>query len=94
MAVSARPSWAPQSHRSEPSTSPVKHSEWSLTSGASHRPTSPWTKAIGSVPLRESEKTVASNVPMRVGRRALLRRRTRPFVAGSLSMGIRDGDQN
>jgi hypothetical protein len=37
---------------------------------------------------------VASNVPMRVGRRAVLRRRTRPFVAGSLSMRMRDDDQN
>src|ERR687888_2272858 len=41
---------------------------------------------MGSVPSRVSEKTTASNFPIRVGRLALDRRRTRAFVVDFLSM--------
>jgi hypothetical protein len=46
------------------------------------------------VPLRESQKATASNVPMRVGRRALLSRLTRPFAVGLISLGMRVCDQS
>ena len=41
-------SWSPQSQRSESSTSPVKHDEWTRTSGAGTEVRSPHTMATGS----------------------------------------------
>ena len=41
----ARWIWEPQSHRSEPNTSPVRHSEWTRTSTFSFPSTVPLTRA-------------------------------------------------
>src|SRR3990172_9499763 len=46
MSFMAHLSWSPQSHLSEPNTSPVKHSEWTLTRTGSSGFISPLTSAM------------------------------------------------
>src|SRR5262245_39371066 len=84
IACRARSSWARQSQRSEPSTSPVKHCEWMRTSGASpRRSPSASTTAVSTRP--EPFPTARSNprawnTPQRVGMRAAATQRSVGFA--------------
>src|SRR6476620_9222433 len=63
-------SCTPQSHRSEPRTSPVRHSEWTRTRTPSASCTSPITSATYTNPDGRS-KACASKSPYGVGSRTV-----------------------
>src|SRR5438445_13403329 len=58
-------SWSPQSQRSEPSKSPVRHSEWRRTRTDSAPSISPRDSATTSVPSKRN--TLIRKSPQRVG---------------------------
>ena len=70
MARSATPSWSRQSQRSEPSASPVRHSECRRVTTSSRPSTSPCTIAMCSLPSRLFQKATMRKRPKRVGRSA------------------------
>src|SRR5262245_41248098 len=81
----ARLSWPPQSQRSEPNASPVRHCEWMGRSGAPWlRSPSARTSAVSSVraPVnRPRSYPVASNIPHLVGMRVDAIRHSAPASA-------------
>src|SRR5213594_1732142 len=68
----AASSCSPQSHRSEPNTSPVTHSEWRRTRTSCFPATFPFTRATCSSPVKGQTNAWIWKLPYRVGSRASL----------------------
>jgi hypothetical protein len=63
-------SWRPQSHLTEPNTSPVMHCEWMRTALGLSGLNSPLTSATNSSAVVNERKPTMRNSPVSVGRRA------------------------
>src|SRR5262245_43730478 len=70
MACMAKSSCAPQSHRADPNTSPVRHWEWTRTSAASSLAGLPLTRAIAFSVLSGDSKPKIRKAPNFVGKPA------------------------
>src|SRR5215813_9327619 len=83
----ARSSWPPQSQRIEPNTSPVRHCEWTRTSGRPRlRSPSTRARAVSAVrpPVHTSRSNpIISNVPHLVGNRVDAIRHSTPACAAA-----------
>ena len=73
----ARCSWAPQSQRPEPKTSPVRHAEWTRTRTGSPSAHVPITSARCSSFVTSERNATARNSPYGVGRTGAAMRWTR-----------------
>src|SRR4029453_19404528 len=84
------PSWSctPQSQRSDPRASPVRHSECTLVTTSSPPSSSPRTSARYTDP-DEHSNAHASNTPADVGRGTLISLRGRPPPVFALARGTR-----
>src|SRR5713101_7027017 len=88
----AASSCSPQSHRSEPNTSPVTHSEWRRTRTSCFPATFPFTRATCSSPVNGQTNAWIRKLPYRVGSRASLPSRMLSQSSPSKRAMSRDSD--